>query len=123
MATTKWVMDPAHSEIQFKAKHLMITNVSGSLGTFEATAETEGEDFENAKVELKGLANSITTGSEQRDGHLKSDDFFGTDKYPEIKFVSTVIKKKGGENYSMEGNLTIRDVTKPVKLDVEYHGT
>ena len=123
MATTKWVMDPAHSEIQFKAKHLMITNVTGSLGTFEGTAETEGESFENAKAEFKAQANSITTGSEQRDGHLKSDEFFGTDKYPEIKFVSTTIKKKSGEDYVMEGNLTIRDATKPVKLDVEFHGT
>lgn len=122
MAKTKWVLDPAHSEIQFKAKHLMITNVTGSLTSFEATTETENESFENAKVEFKAQANSITTGNEQRDGHLKSDDFFGSEKYPEIKFSSTGVKKKNGDDYILEGNLTIRDVTKPVKLDVEYHG-
>jgi polyisoprenoid-binding protein YceI len=122
MATTKWVLDPSHSEVQFKVKHLMITNVTGSMGSFEGTAETENDTFENAKVVFRGQADSITTGSEQRDVHLKSDDFFGTDKHREIKFESTSITKKSEENYVMEGNLTIRDVTKPIKLDVEYHG-
>src|SRR5688500_14397835 len=99
MAKTKWVLDPAHSEIQFKAKHLMISNVTGSLTSFEATAETENESFENAKVEFEAQANSITTGNEQRDTHLKSDDFFGIEKYPDIKFSSTSVKKKSGDEY------------------------
>lgn len=122
MATTKWVLDPAHSEVQFKAKHLMITNVTGSFTSFEGSAESDGDSFENAKASFKAQAASITTGSEQRDTHLKSEDFFGSDKYKDIIFESTSIKKKSGNEYTMEGNLTMRDITKPIKLDVEFHG-
>lgn len=122
MTTTKWALDPSHSEIQFKAKHLMITNVTGSFGNVNATAETNGDDFTNAKVSFTAQTNSVTTGNEQRDGHLKGADFFDAEKYPEIKFESTKLEKKSGNDYTLEGNLTIKGVTKPVKLDAEYSG-
>lgn len=122
MAKTKWVMDPAHSEIQFKAKHLMITNVTGSFTSFEATAETEGDNFETAKVNFKAKTASVTTSNEQRDAHLKGDDFFSAEKFPDMTFESTGITKKGNNDYVLEGNLTIKNVTKPAKFDVEFHG-
>lgn len=123
MATTKWALDPSHSEIQFKAKHLMITNVTGSFGNINGNVEAEAEDFSNAKIAFSAQTGSINTGNEQRDGHLKSGDFFDSEKYPEIKFESTSMKKKSGNEYSLEGNLEIKGVSKPVKLDVEYGGT
>ena len=123
MSTTKWMLDPSHSEIQFKAKHLMITNVTGSFGNFEATAETQGDDFSSAKINFTARVDSVNTGSEQRDGHLKSPDFFDAEKFPELKFESTKLEKESGNEYLMHGNLTIKGVTKPVKLNVEHHGT
>lgn len=123
MATTKWALDPTHSELHFKAKHLMITNVSGSFEKLSATAETEGEDFSTAKIFVTAEVGSINTTNEQRDNHLKSGDFFDAEKFPTIKFESTKLEKKSGDVFSLQGNLTIKDVTKPVKLDMEYAGT
>lgn len=120
---TKWTIDPMHSEINFKIRHLVISNVSGTFGKYSAEAETEGEDFETAKVHFTADVNSITTGVEQRDGHLKSADFFDTTKYPTIDFVSTSFKKVSGPAYKLKGNLTIKGVTQPVELDVEFGGT
>ncbi|TDX01639.1 YceI family protein [Dinghuibacter silviterrae] len=122
MAITKWTVDPMHSQVEFKVRHLMITNVTGTFQHFDGTIETEGEDFTQGKVTFSVKVDSIDTASDQRDGHLKSDDFFSADKFPEIKFVSTGFKHKGGENYDLTGNLTIRDLTKPVTLAVEYGG-
>lgn len=119
---TKWSVDPAHSEIGFKVKHMMITTVSGTFAKFDVTVETEEDDFSTAEVEFTADVNSITTHNEDRDKHLKSDDFFAADKYPQIKFNSTRIEKKGGEHFILHGDLTIRDVTLPVKLDVELGG-
>ncbi|MCW3078064.1 MAG: hypothetical protein JWO32_2673 [Bacteroidetes bacterium] len=123
MAATKWALDPTHSELHFKAKHLMITNVSGSFEKVSATAETEGEDFATAKISVTAETGSINTNNEQRDGHLKSQDFFDVEKFPTIKFESTKLEKKEDNEFSLHGNLTIKDVTKPVKLDLEYAGT
>lgn len=119
---TKWAVDPTHSEIGFKVKHMMITNVSGSLGKFDVTAETEGQDFSTASVTVTADLDSISTGNADRDAHLKSGDFFDVTKYPQLRFVSTHVEKKDDENFDVYGDLTIRDVTKPVKLNLEFGG-
>ena len=121
MATFK--IDAAHSDIQFKVKHLMITNVTGSFGTFDATLEADKEDFSDAKASFEADIASISTGNEQRDGHLKGDDFFAADQHPKLSFVSTDIKKESNDEYKLTGNLTVRGVTKPITLDVTYNGT
>lgn len=118
----KWVLDPTHSELGFKIKHLMITNVSGSFRNFEARVETIEEDFSSAKIELSASMDSITTNNEQRDAHLRSSDFFETDKYPELSFRSTKLEKTGDQNFALSGELTIKGITKPVKLNVEFSG-
>lgn len=122
MAITKWTVDPMHSLVQFKVRHLMITNVTGTFQHFDGTIETDGEDFTQGKVEFRIKVDSIDTANDQRDTHLKGDDFFSAEKYPDITFVSTGFKKVGGEDYELTGNLTVRDVTKPVTLSVEYGG-
>ena len=123
MATKNWVIDPTHSEVQFKIKHLMITNVTGSFNLFTATVETENENFSNAKVSFSAEVNSISTGNEQRDGHLKAADFFDAEKYPQIKFVATKFEPVDNDgSYEMYGDFTIRDVTKNIKLSVEFGG-
>jgi len=120
MATYK--IDPAHSEILFKVRHLMISNVTGSFKKFDATLESEADDFSDAKVSFEADVDSIDTSNAQRDGHLKSDDFFSADKFPKLTFVSTGIKKSGEDEYKLDGDLTIRDITKNVTLDVTYNG-
>lgn len=121
MATTKWALDPTHSELQFKVKHLMITTVTGNIKSFDATLETEGDDFTNAAISFSGDINSIDTGNGDRDGHLKSGDFFDAEKYPAITFKSTSVEKDGSD-YVVKGDLTIKDVTKAVKLNAEFGG-
>jgi polyisoprenoid-binding protein YceI len=124
MATvTKWVLDPMHSEVQFKVKHLVISTVSGFFKSFEGSMETENEDFQDAEIDFSLDIASIDTNQSQRDGHLKSPEFFDAEKYPKITFKSTSLKKKEDDEYTLEGHLTIKDVTKPVTLDVEYGGT
>jgi polyisoprenoid-binding protein YceI len=122
MSSIKWVADPTHSEISFKVKHMMMTNVTGTFGQFSVDAETEAEDFSSAKVSFAAQIASINTGNEQRDGHLKSADFFDAEKNPELKFVSTSMTKKDDENYVLNGDLTIGEVTNSVCLDVEFGG-
>ena len=119
---TKWNLDPTHSEIGFKVKHMMITNVSGSFEKFDAQVETEDSDFATAKIQFTADIASITTGNKDRDNHLKSPDFFDAENYSQLKFVSTKLEKKDDENYILHGNLTIRDVTKPVKFNAEFGG-
>ena len=122
MATaTKWVIDPTHSEIQFKVKHLVISTVTGSFKTFEGTVESETEDFEGAKVSFSADIASIDTNMAQRDEHLKSGDFFDAEKYPKLTF-SGVLASKGDESYSLSGDLTIKNTTKPFSFAVEYGG-
>jgi polyisoprenoid-binding protein YceI len=122
MSTTKWALDPTHSEIVFKIKHLMITNVSGSFGKFDINAETEGDDFTKGKINFTADIDSINTGNEQRDGHLKSPDFFDAANHPQISFAATSFEKKSDDEYALNGNLTIREVTKPVTLAVDFGG-
>jgi polyisoprenoid-binding protein YceI len=119
---TKWNLDPTHSEIGFKVKHMMITNVSGSFGKFDAQVETEGTDFTTAQIQFTADINSITTGNKDRDNHLKSPDFFDAANYPELRFISSKLEKVDDETYVLHGNLTIRDVTKAVKLNIELGG-
>jgi polyisoprenoid-binding protein YceI len=122
MAATKWIIDPAHSEVRFKIRHLMITNVTGSFGKFNAEIEGEDKDFTSSKINFTADVDSISTNNEQRDGHLKSVDFFDTAKNPTLTFVSTKLDKVSDEEYTLYGNLTMHGVTKPVKLDVEHGG-
>lgn len=123
MATTKWVLDPMHSEVQFKIKHLVISTVTGSFTSFQGTAQSEGDEFENAQVEFTLDVDSVNTNQEQRDQHLKAEDFFDAAKYPKISFQSTSFTKASGNEYKLTGDLTVKDITKPVTLDVEYGGT
>ena len=119
---TKWVLDPMHSEVQFKVKHLVISTVTGSFKTFEGELTTENDDFEGADISFSLDVNSIDTNQEQRDGHLTSGEFFDAAAYPKITFKSTSFTKDGDE-YTLAGDLTIKDVTKPVILDAEYGGS
>lgn len=121
MEKIRWVSDPMHSEIQFKVKHLMIATVTGSFREFEATMASSAEDFSDAEISFTAQVGSISTGNDQRDGHLKSDDFFSAEKFPTLSFTSTSFSGANGE-YTLQGNLTIRDVTKPVTLAVEFGG-
>lgn len=122
---TLWSIDPTHSEVQFKVKHLVISTVTGSFSSFEGSIETEGdgEDFQNAKASFAADIDSISTNNEDRDTHLKSDDFFNAEKYPQLKFESDSFEKVGDQQYKVTGDLTIRDVTKEVELDVVHGGT
>lgn len=119
---TKWALDPAHSEVNFKVKHLVISSVTGTFKSFEGGFETDQEDFSNADIDFSLDVNSIDTNQEQRDVHLKSADFFDQEKYPKISFKSTSFTKSG-EDYELTGNLNVKDVTKPIKLKVEFGGT
>ena len=121
-ATTKWAIDAAHSEIGFKVKHLMITNVAGKFDKFEGSIESNGQDFSNAKINFTAEIASVNTGQPQRDGHLQSPDFFDAAQFPQLKFASTGFAKASDDKYVLTGDLTMRDVTKPVKLDVEFSG-
>jgi|SRR5664279_762690 len=122
MASIKWTLDPTHSEIQFKVRHLMITHVTGSFGKFTAEVETEGENFETAKVSFTAEVDSITTNNEQRDGHLKSADFFESSKFPQLTFVSSKLERISGEEYTLHGVLSFHGITKNIKLHVEHGG-
>lgn len=122
MAKTKWVVDPAHSEIQFKVKHLMITTVTGYFRDYNIEVETDEDDFTKASsIIFTAKTSSIDTNNSQRDTHLKSDDFFNAEKFDKVKFVGKSFAK-AGENYELQGDLTIRDITKPLTLEVEYGG-
>ncbi len=121
--TIKWVVDPTHSEVMFKIKHLVISTVTGSFRQFDGKMITDGEDFKNAKVNFDIDVKSIDTNQAQRDGHLQSGDFFSADLYPKISFESTSFSRIEGNEYQMTGNLTMKGVTKSVKLNVEYGGS
>jgi polyisoprenoid-binding protein YceI len=123
MAATKWVIDPLHTEIQFKVKHLVISTVTGAFKKFSGEVNSETGDFDNASVRFNIDVNSVDTNQPQRDAHLKNSDFFEADKYPEISFESTSFKKISGDEYKLAGDLTMRGVTKPVALKVEFGGS
>ncbi len=120
--STTWSIDAYHSEIHFKVKHLVITTVTGKFRNFSGTVETTNDDFTHAKIEFSADINSIDTGAEARDTHLKSPDFFDAEKHPELKFKSNSFSKKG-DDYILHGDLTIRDITRPIELAVEFNGT
>lgn len=122
-AKTQWAIDPTHSEILFKVKHMVISTVTGQFESFTGTAESEGDSFEGASVTFEADTDSINTRNKDRDAHLKSDDFFNAEQYPKITFKSKSFTKVGDDSYKLVGDLTIRDVTKEVALDVEYGGT
>jgi polyisoprenoid-binding protein YceI len=122
MATTKWAIDPTHSEIGFKVKHMMFTNVSGKFLTYDATITTEGDDFENAAIEFSGDIASIDTANADRDAHLKSGDFFDAENHPKLTFTSSSFKKINDEKYEITGDLNIRGVVKTVTFPVEFSG-
>jgi len=121
MALTKWALDPTHSELQFKVKHLMITTVTGSLKSFSADLTSEGDEFTNADISFKGELSSLDTGNTDRDNHLKSADFFDAEQFPTIEFKSTNVEKDG-DDYKLTGDLTVKGTTKPVKLTAEFGG-
>lgn len=120
---SNYILDPMHSEITFKVKHLMITNVTGSFQNFSATMTATSDDFSGAAISFEAGVASILTGNEQRDTHLKSEEFFDATNFPTLNFVSTSLVKKGGSNYTLTGNLTLKGITKEIALDVAFGGT
>ena len=123
MAITKWSLDPTHSEIHFKVRHLMVSWVTGSFKQFNATVETEGDDITTAKVHFNAEIHSISTNNEQRDAHLRTGDFFDAENHPQLTFESNKLEKISDEHYKLYGTLTMRGVSKPVVLNAEYGGT
>jgi len=115
--------DPAHSRLGFSANHLMISQVEGNFTDFNVTLNFTKEDLSDAKFTVNARIASVNTGVEARDNHLKSPDFFDAEKYPDLKFVSTSMKKKIGNKYELSGDLTIHGVTKKVTLDATYNGS
>ncbi|MDL2145033.1 YceI family protein [Flavobacterium tructae] len=123
MATTKWSIDPTHSEIGFKVKHMMFTNVSGKFGTYDATINTEGDNFENAAIEFSGDITSIDTANTDRDNHLRSGDFFDAENHPKLTFKGSSFKKINEGSYELTGDLNIKGISKLVTFPVEFSGT
>lgn len=119
MASTKWTLDTAHSEIQFKIRHMMISNVTGQFNNFTSEVEAEDDDFTHSKVYFKANVASIDTNNEHRDNHLKGEDFFDVEKYESITFKADTFDATTG---NVTGELTIKEVTKPVTLNAEFHG-
>lgn len=114
---TLWKVDPSHSEIGFKVRHMMISTVSGNFTDFDLEVYTDNDEFKNANINFSAKTSSINTQNADRDNHLKSADFFDADQYPEIKFVSESFDGK-----NLVGQLTIKDVTQPVTLQVDFNG-
>lgn len=117
-----WVIDPSHSQAQFTVRHMMISNVRGRFEEIEGTVDFDENNLETLKIDVKIPVASINTRDQQRDGHLKSADFFDADNFPFITFKSTGVKSIKGNDLQVEGDLTMRGVTLPVTLDVEYSG-
>lgn len=121
LVKSNWKVDTAHSRIGFSARHMVISEVEGQFRDFDINVSS-GEDFTESDIAVTIKTQSIDTGNTDRDNHLKSADFFDADNNPEIKFVSSSIKKTGDEDFKLYGDLTIRGITKPVELDVTYGG-
>ena len=122
-AQTTWKADPMHSKLTFSTTHLGISDIAGLFKTFDVTVTANQENFSDAVFTLSADVGSIDTEVEMRDNHLKSADFFEVEKYPKMTFKSTSIEKTGKDKYKLTGNLTIRDITKPVTMDLWYRGT
>ncbi|MFC4711379.1 YceI family protein [Planococcus dechangensis] len=118
----KWTVDQAHSEIGFSVKHMMISKVKGSFASYEAQVEANESDLENALIDFQIDVTSIDTNNTDRDNHLRSADFFDAEQHPHIKFNATNIRKKDDDEYELVGDLTIKDVTRPVTFEAEYGG-
>lgn len=117
-----WNLDAMHSEVQFKVKHLVISTVTGTFNSFNATAITKDDSWENAEINFSADINSIDTNNEQRDGHLASAEFFDAEKYPQLTFNSTSFTKTNNDTYELSGDLTIKGITKNVTLKAIFGG-
>jgi polyisoprenoid-binding protein YceI len=118
-----WSVDASHTTVKFSVSHMVISEVDGRFKVFNGNVDAVSADFNDAKVNFDVDVNSINTDNEMRDNHLKGDDFFNAAKYPKMTFQSTSFKKTKGNNYTLEGNLTIREVTRKIKFAVVYGGT
>jgi polyisoprenoid-binding protein YceI len=116
-------VDRSHSVIGFSAKHFMVTTVRGSFQDFDGSIEVEGDDYKTLKADVVIKTASVTTNTPQRDDHLRSADFFDAEKYPEMHFASTGVQMKGADTYTLKGDLTIKDVTRPVELEATIEGS
>lgn len=124
MATAQvWTLDKAHSQVNFSVSHLVVAEVTGGFNEFDVTFESAKEDFSDANITASIRTASIDTENEKRDGHLRADDFLNAEKFPLITFKSTGIEKTGDGRFNIKGDLTIRDVTKPVVLETQFRGT
>lgn len=122
-AQTSWAFDKSHSKIGFSVSHMLISETEGNFKEFDGSVTSEGDNFEGAKINFSADINSIDTDNEKRDGHLQSDDFFNAEKFPKLTFVGKSFTKVEGKKYKLVGDLTIRDITKEVELDVKLNGT
>lgn len=118
---TVWLIDPSHSSVSFTVRH-MFTKTRGRFTSLSGSIETDGDSFTNGSVTVEIQADSIDTNDATRDGHLRTNDFFGSDENPQITFKSTSIVPRGGNEFVVDGDLTIRGVTRPVSLNAEYEG-
>jgi polyisoprenoid-binding protein YceI len=121
-AKTKWAIDPYHTEILFKVKHLVISTVTGKFEKFDASVLTNGDDWNGAQVEFSADINSINTGVSDRDNHLKSADFFDAANHPKLTYKSNSFKKTGDNEFLMSGDMTMRGTTRPLEMKVEFGG-
>ena len=119
---SKWTVDKLHSSVRFAVSHMVVAETEGSFRVFDGTVEHTKADWSDAKISFTVDVNSINTDNEYRDKHLKGDDFFNAEKYPAMTFKSTSFKPLGNNKYELKGELTIRDITKPVKFDVTFGG-
>ena len=119
----QWVIDPVHSEVKFKVKHLVISTVTGQFNAVRGTVQASKSDFSDARVRFEADIESINTNNAQRDAHLKSADFFDAASYPTLSFESKSIRPKGNGSYELQGDMTIRGTTRPIALDVTYNGS
>jgi polyisoprenoid-binding protein YceI len=122
-AQTKWIADKSHSKIQFNVTHMVISEVAGMFKSFDINVQSSKDDFSDANIDFTADVASIYTDNDRRDAHLKSDDFFNAEKFPKMIFKGKSFKKIEGNNFKLTGDLTIRDITKEVTLDVVYNGT
>ena len=122
MKTTTWNIDPIHSEVQFKVKYLIITTVTGRFTNFSGVIHAD-ENFENTDISFEIDSNSISTNNEQRDAHLKNADFFDVEMHPKLSFRADSFRRTLDEEFELTGDLTIKGITRPLALSVEYAGT
>ncbi len=118
-----WTIDQHHSKVRFSVRHMVISEVDGQFKDFDFKLKNANEDFTVGEVEIKIKTSSVDTGNSDRDNHLKSADFFDSEKYQEMTFTSSSMEKVNDEKYKLKGDLTIKDTTKPIELDVTYGGT